>query len=71
MRNKTLPVLFAAFFMFFSLTLLSQGYSEEHGEHGFDISFWFGILELPFLFVCVYYSFKTASALKGGIFGVI
>lgn len=34
-----------------------------------DSVFWFGILELPFLFLCVYYSFRTAAALKGGIFG--
>lgn len=30
---------------------------------------WFGILELPFLFVCIVYSFKTAQQLKGGVFG--
>lgn len=30
---------------------------------------WFGILELPFLLVCIVYSFKTARTLKGGVFG--
>lgn len=30
---------------------------------------WFGILELPFLLVCIVYSFRTAQTLKGGIFG--
>ena len=30
---------------------------------------WFGLLEFPFLILCIYYSFKTASALKGGVFG--
>ena len=30
---------------------------------------WFGILELPFLTVCVVYSFKTSRNLKGGVFG--
>ncbi len=30
---------------------------------------WFGILELPFLLVCIVYSFKTAQTLKGGVFG--
>ncbi len=36
-----------------------------------DITFeqWFGILELPFLSVCIFYSFKTAGKLKGGNFG--
>lgn len=28
-----------------------------------------GLLELPFLFLCVYFAFSTARALKGGIFG--
>ncbi len=40
-----------------------------NGEVQLDSVFWFGILELPFLFLCVYYSFQTARALKGGIFG--
>lgn len=30
---------------------------------------WFGLVELPFLFICMYYAFKTATTLKGGIFG--
>ncbi len=36
-----------------------------------DLTFqqWFGILELPFLLVCIVYSFKTANKLKGGKFG--
>lgn len=29
----------------------------------------FGALELPFLFLCIFFAFKTASALKGGVFG--
>ena len=40
-----------------------------HGDHALDAVFWFGMLELPFLIVCVYYSFMTAKALKGGVFG--
>lgn len=27
------------------------------------------LLELPFLFGCVYFAFRTARALRGGIFG--
>lgn len=34
-----------------------------------NLVFWFGLLELPFLLVCVYYSFKTAQALQKGVFG--
>ena len=30
---------------------------------------WFGVLELPFLLLCVYFALRTAAALKGGIFG--
>lgn len=29
----------------------------------------FGVLELPFLLLCVYFAFRTAVALKGGVFG--
>lgn len=37
--------------------------------HEIGLSQWFGILELPFLIVCIYYSFKTSQTLKGGVFG--
>lgn len=30
---------------------------------------WFGVLELPFLFIAVWFGFKTAGALRGGVFG--
>lgn len=30
---------------------------------------WFGFVEIVFLVVCIYYSFKTARKLKGGVFG--
>jgi hypothetical protein len=30
---------------------------------------WFGVLELPFLFIAVWFGFRTASALQGGVFG--
>ena len=29
----------------------------------------FALLELPFLLMCVYFAFRTATALKGGVFG--
>lgn len=29
----------------------------------------FGVLELPFLLLCVYFAFRTALALRGGVFG--
>ncbi len=30
---------------------------------------WFGFLELPFLALCIFFAFRTANALKGGVFG--
>lgn len=58
--------LVVVFQLFFLNATQAQSYSNG-GE--LDLVFWFGLLELPFLAVCVYYSFKTAAALKGGIFG--
>ncbi len=37
--------------------------------HMHDESFWFGVMELPFLLICVVFAFMTANALKGGKFG--
>ncbi|BAV09638.1 hypothetical protein SAMN05421788_1011072 [Filimonas lacunae] len=34
-----------------------------------DVNFYFGLMELPFLFICVVFAFMTANALKGGKFG--
>ena len=31
--------------------------------------YWFGVMELPFLFISVFFAFLTAYALKGGKFG--
>lgn len=51
-------------------TLLAQ---HRAVDGGMDLSFTMttivGLLELPFLFLCVYFAFRTARALKGGIFG--
>ncbi len=30
---------------------------------------WISLLELPFLFLAIFFAFRTAGALKGGIFG--
>ena len=56
------------FLLFQSTVLLAQHHGTSR-ENTFDEVFWFGILELPFLFLCIYFSFRTAQALKGGIFG--
>jgi len=36
---------------------------------GSNMSYWFGVMELPFLFIAVFFAFLTAYALRGGRFG--
>ncbi|HEY6901931.1 MAG TPA: hypothetical protein VI233_14845 [Puia sp.] len=38
-------------------------------EHSAAAGYWFGIMELPFLFISVFFAFLTAYALRGGKFG--
>jgi len=37
--------------------------------HNGSTGYWFGIMELPFLFISVFFAFLTAYALRGGKFG--
>jgi hypothetical protein len=37
--------------------------------HASNMSYWFGVMELPFLFIAVFFAFLTAHALRGGRFG--
>ena len=37
--------------------------------HASNMSYWFGMMELPFLFISVFFAFLTAYALRGGRFG--
>ena len=37
--------------------------------HAYNAGYWFGVMELPFLFISVFFAFLTAYALKGGKFG--
>jgi hypothetical protein len=62
--------------LFLATALLTAGFlsaqnvpMDHHRNSNLDITLWFGLMELPFLFLCVYFAFKTAIALKGGIFG--
>ena len=34
-----------------------------------NMNYWFGVMELPFLFIAVLFAFLTAYALRGGKFG--
>lgn len=44
-------------------------FAQDHGGAPSVLELWFGVLELPFLFLCMYFALRTAAALKGGIFG--
>ena len=37
--------------------------------HASTTSYWFGVMELPFLFIAVFFAFMTAHAMRGGKFG--
>ncbi|HEV2355777.1 MAG TPA: hypothetical protein VGR89_16125, partial [Puia sp.] len=37
--------------------------------HAGNMYYWFGVMELPFLFIAVLFAFLTAYALRGGRFG--
>jgi hypothetical protein len=37
--------------------------------HSSNMGYWFGVMELPFLFISVFFAFLTAYALRGGKFG--
>lgn len=65
-RAKSLKLLLSV------LTLMSlshHGQAQDLSGSTITIKEWFGILELPFLIVCLFFAFRTAHALKGGVFG--
>jgi hypothetical protein len=48
---------------------LLQANNAVNAAHNSSASYWFGVLELPFLFISVVFAFLTAYALRGGRFG--
>jgi len=48
---------------------LLQANNAAPAVHANTASYWFGVMELPFLFISVFFAFLTAYALKGGKFG--
>jgi hypothetical protein len=48
---------------------LLQVNNAANAAHASTMSYWFGVMELPFLFIAVLFAFLTAHALKGGRFG--
>lgn len=48
---------------------LLQVNNSTAATHASNMNYWFGVMELPFLFIAVLFAFLTAYALKGGKFG--
>jgi len=48
---------------------LMQVSNAAAATHAGNMSYWFGLMELPFLFIAVLFAFLTAYAMKGGKFG--
>lgn len=48
---------------------LLQASSATVETHASSMGYWFGVMELPFLFISVFFAFLTAYALRGGKFG--
>lgn len=65
--RKLIPLL-----LFYSL-MTYNACAQEHGHQlqseNFDVTEIFGLLEIPFLFLCIFFAFKTATSMKGGAFG--
>ena len=57
--------------LYLTLSLLAVAVmaNAQDMHQGGALEYWFGVFELPFLFLCVYFALKTAAALKGGMFG--
>jgi len=74
--------IYTAFFLFMFWALLTSlsGYSQGGcsllqgtpaalTSTAYNFSYWFGVMEFPFLFISVFFAFSTSHALKGGRFG--
>ncbi|MHA4809859.1 hypothetical protein ACX0G9_17220 [Flavitalea flava] len=48
---------------------LLQANNATAATHSYNTSYWFGVMELPFLFIAVFFAFLTAYSMKGGKFG--
>ena len=48
---------------------LLQVNNGEAAAHANVAGYWFGVMELPFLFIAVFFAFLTAYSMKGGLFG--
>ncbi len=66
--TSTKAILLFTFLGLLSFSSNAQGHN-AHSEHELGLDFWFGLLELPFLVVCVVYAFLTSNQMKDGKFG--
>jgi hypothetical protein len=71
------PWLAVSLCLFFSFSAFSQtdcsvlqvNNAAAVGTRSASLSYWSGIMELPFLLISIFFAFGTASALRGGKFG--
>lgn len=48
---------------------LLQANNAATATHAYNAGYWFGVMELPFLLISVFFAFMTANTMKGGKFG--
>jgi hypothetical protein len=68
-RSFTGFAILAFLFLVCKEPALAQHDRMQMAEGGFNLNYWFGVLEFPFLLIAVIYAFATARTLKGGKFG--
>jgi len=75
-KIRPLSILLITFCVAFSSPVFSQSQCNllqanvsAPDSHSSNMGYWFGVMELPFLFISVFFAFMTAYALRGGKFG--
>ena len=75
-KSVLVPSILLIFIIFLGLPIfaqvncsLLQVNNASVAAEGHKISYWSGVMELPFLLISVFFAFATARALKGGRFG--
>lgn len=68
LKIRTKSVIFFIILISISSSIVAQEHL-NHGQKELGLDFWFGLLEIPFLILCVVYAFLTAAQMRGGRFG--
>ena len=75
-KSVLIPSILLIFIIFLGLPIfaqvncsLLQVNNASVAAEGHKISYWSGVMELPFLLISVFFAFATARALRGGRFG--